>query len=159
MEHTESRRSPMRMRDPLREDRDQLARVWARNKYSVMERSYSAYRRLTSLARIPELEEEFEEVLTDSLRRRRESGSVRNALLHIWGFFRNLATPEEREAFVDGLARFRGTAEERKVLKRLLYDLARRHGSEILLESTFFDEIPGIGRRKRKPRQGRPGQA
>ena len=109
----------MPMRDPLRQDRDHFARVWARNKYSVMERSYSAYRRLLSLARMPELEEEFEEVLTDSLRRRRDAGSVRNALLHVWSFFKNIATPDERQEFVDGLARFSGTTEERRALKRL----------------------------------------
>ena len=117
-----------------------LEREWGRYKYLVLERSQQIYRQIRQLlnnkAEYPAVE--FYRLTEAALALPMNTGSAINAAEHVWGYFKDLAAPKEKIAFLkcmDGYASGKGTL---AAVKRKLYALSQAYGQEYLLESYYF---------------------
>lgn len=128
----------------INQDRGQamLQKDWARYKYAVMEKSQTDYRDIVSLFRKKDYPAvEFYRIAEKSFSYSRSIGDEKNAAMHVWGYFKNIANKADYKKFIkllDGLNEEEKTA---KKLKSFLYSLAQKHTREYLLDSYYFKNI------------------
>lgn len=117
-----------------------LEREWGRYKYLVMEKDLNAYRQIRRLlndkTRYPVLEmfTQLEAALDKPTLR----GNAINAASHVWGYFKNNATPQQAGRFRRALLRYSDGEIRLDSLKTLLYRLAVEYQQEYLLSSYYF---------------------
>ena len=117
-----------------------LEREWGRYKYLVLERSQQSYTLIRALlkdkAAYPAVA--FYRLTEDALKKPIGTGDALNAAMHVWGYFKNLATPRQKEDFLKSLNGFANGAVPLASIKRKLYALATDHGQDYLLHSYYF---------------------
>ena len=140
-----------------------LEKAWSRYKYSVLERSQAHYlgiRKLfndhrealsggkISTEAMAILSYDFYRMVDDALTLNITHGSAVNALSHVWGYFKNLASESEKANFMKQLKDFEDQSvlelnlEERLyAIKRNLEKLARKYKLDYLLQSYYFNAI------------------
>lgn len=113
---------------------------WARWKYFVMARSQKEYLALRQLFSGNQCSEEknkqFYQHLNTVQNLPINLKAQRNAYEHVWGYFKKVATPEERQHFFTLLDQMTETDDQ-----ALLYlkKLAEKYQIDYLLASHFFD--------------------
>ncbi|MBP1042100.1 YbgA family protein [Vagococcus sp. BWB3-3] len=114
---------------------------WATWKYLVMSRSQGLYNDIRQLFSgnqwTVEKEKHFRKLLITAQETEPSLGSLRNAYQHVWGYFKKIATPEEKANFQTKLAALSLTNDQ---VKPLLYSLARRYKLPYLLNSRLLIE-------------------
>ena len=113
---------------------------WAHHKYSVMARGYQYYKDIQKYLRdrlIYPIEQE--NVLIDRilsyLKMEIIEKALDNVILHLWGYFKNRATPEERKCFLN-------ISNSLKKMDMILV-MAKKYQLHYLLHSTIFvDSLP-----------------
>lgn len=117
-----------------------LEKEWARYKYAVLEKSPSIYEQIRQLlkdkASYPVLP--FYQLVEEALDLETQTGQAVNAALHVWGYFRDKATPAQERAFrknIEKLQEGTGTVE---TVKRQLLRLAEAYQDTYLLQSLYF---------------------
>ncbi len=114
--------------------------LWAQHKYSVMARGYGFYREIQQyLAKKEDLAIAQEEDLIDRILHIMdlpvESGALANTTDHLWGYFKDKASPGEREEYKAQAAR-----DYANVLV-WLYSLAEKYRVDYLVHSTVFGDV------------------
>ncbi|MHC1786512.1 MAG: UV DNA damage repair endonuclease UvsE [Christensenellales bacterium] len=113
---------------------------WARYKYLVLERSQAIYQQIRRLLKdkgcYPALP--FYRLVEAALRLAPDRGSAINAAAHVWGYFKDVATPAQKKAFAAQLAAFSSGEASLDALKRRLYKLAEAYDMTYLLGSYYF---------------------
>ncbi|MFV8826334.1 DUF1722 domain-containing protein [Alkalihalobacterium sp. APHAB7] len=114
-------------------------RIWAINKYEIMAKGYDQYKEvsksfhsLDSFTRMEAIYFQINEILCLPYKK----GAVITTLEHIWGYFKKIATAEEKEAFFQAL-------ESCKLLDCLSFDNFPREFSQcrsVLL--SLLDKYP-----------------
>ena len=61
-----------------------------------------------------------------------------NSLQHIWGYFKNDATEEEKTKFLSLLESYKNDKKTINSLKNYLYKLSYKYSVEYLLDSLYF---------------------
>lgn len=117
-----------------------LEQEWAKYKYSVLERSPKAYQKIRELLKnkreFPV--KEFYHTLELAMKEPTEINHMMNGLLHVWGYFKTLANPDEKKRFFVALDRYqKGTAKAESV-KNQLFKLAQKYDQDYLLQSYYF---------------------
>ncbi len=116
-----------------------LEREWARYKYAVMERSQGAYQEIRSLFGRGGVDPlDFYALIERALQLPVEPGSAVNAAQHVWGYFKDQATADQRRSFAAALERFQAGLVTLDAVKRRLYALAEDYGQPYLLQSYYF---------------------
>ncbi|MFC7365859.1 MULTISPECIES: DUF1722 domain-containing protein [Bhargavaea] len=119
-------------------DRRLMEELWSREKYRVMYHSQTHYEQIReTLKRDPPLAD-IEALIGDAIRTPPTDGSVRNAVQHMWGYFKKQAEEEEKQEYrrlLDGFSSG-GTREEE--LLRFIRTLAEKYGVKYLLNSTIL---------------------
>ncbi len=117
-----------------------LESEWVRYKYSVLERSPLAYQEIRSLLRdkggypaIP-----FYRLVEEALRQPEDTGHAVDALQHVWGYFKNIATEKESRDFFEHLEAYRQGNTTLDALKRQLCRLAEKYRIDYLLCAYYF---------------------
>lgn len=115
---------------------------WGQWKYFVMSRSQKEYENLRSLFSGNQWSEEKQIIFQEALKRTEISapalGSLRNAYQHVWGYFKQVATKEERQLFEQSL--FQLSLEKDEVLP-FLQQLTKKYQIGYLLSSKLlFDD-------------------
>ncbi|HSK68410.1 MAG TPA: UV DNA damage repair endonuclease UvsE [Candidatus Limnocylindria bacterium] len=116
-----------------------LETEWGRWKYLVLERSQAAYlearRLLKDKSAYPALA--FYRAVERALASPVTMGGAVNAAQHVWGYFKDAATPARKKAFAQKLEAVTKPG-GLPALKRFLYRLAEEHSEGYLLESYYF---------------------
>ena len=78
---------------------------WAKHKYWVMSRSQQAYNEIRLLAKgndwSLEKQKAYEKILIDLEKIQPTDQTLRVAYQHVWGYFKKLATIEEKQRYLD----------------------------------------------------------
>ncbi|MGM9920512.1 MAG: DUF1722 domain-containing protein [Bhargavaea sp.] len=115
-----------------------MEELWSHEKYRVMYHSQTHYEQIReTLKRDPPLAD-IETLIGDAIRTPPTDGSVRNAVQHMWGYFKKQAEEEEKQEYrrlLDGFSSG-GTREEE--LLRFIRTLAEKYGVKYLLNSTIL---------------------
>jgi UV DNA damage endonuclease len=117
-----------------------LEREWAKYKYSVLEHSPKAYLAVRALLKnkneFPA--KQFYAILEQAMDTPIETNNAVNAALHVWGYFKQIAAPEEKKRFFASLGKYeKGMITEASVKNQLL-KLAERYNEHYLLDSYYF---------------------
>jgi len=113
---------------------------WSRYKYNVLENDQKAYLEIRRLLNNREsfTPLAFYHILEEALQNEPSIGNANNAALHVWGYFKDSATDQEKARFFQYLEDFnQGQAALRRV-KRYLYKLAVKYQRDYLLASYYF---------------------
>lgn len=99
---------------------------WAQLKYLILSKSQQDYQKIRALFSKPdwteEKEQQFQGYITHALATVPSRGNSLNAYQHIWGYFKNKATDEERAIYEQLLATYSLEADElRPFLQQLTY--------------------------------------
>ena len=117
-----------------------LEEEWSRYKYLVLEHAPDGYQRIRQLLKdkggYPVLK--FYEEVETALGTPVTPGNGRNAAEHVWGYFKNQATPAEKSKF-DGLLTGLGTGKNTVgAVKSFLWKMQQKYQDEYLNHSLYF---------------------
>ncbi|MDD4511323.1 MAG: DUF1722 domain-containing protein, partial [Oscillospiraceae bacterium] len=117
-----------------------LEREWAKYKYNVLEHSQSAYLAIRALLKdkraYPAVQ--FYSILERALDEPLETNNAVNALLHVWGYFKKFAQPDEKKRFFSALDKYKSSAAKLATVKNQLHQLAKKYDERYLLQSYYF---------------------
>ena len=117
-----------------------LEKEWARYKYRVLEHSQRHYREIRELLKrhTPETALSFYRHVEEALALPIVPGEAINAAEHVWGYFRDTASPSEKTGFQKALASYAAGELPLFAVKRRLRLLAEAHREIYLTESYYF---------------------
>lgn len=113
---------------------------WSRYKYAVLEKWPNDYKKIRDLLKdkysYPAID--FYRLIEHAYAQEVIPGNCVNAALHIWGYFKGMASLEEKERFFNLLQICQGKGSSMNPLKRFLYKLAEKYKQEYLHNSYYF---------------------
>lgn len=117
-----------------------LEQEWAKYKYSVLEHSSSGYLEIRALLKdkCTYPAKQFYSILEQALDEPLKTDNTVNALLHVWGYFKNIAQSDEKKRFFSSLDKYRNSTGKLTTVKNQLYKLAKKYDENYLLESYYF---------------------
>lgn len=117
-----------------------LEEEWGRYKYNILEHSHGNYLKIRELLKDKKAYPAFAfyELIEDSLDAEPTLGSRVNGLQHVWGYFKNKCTEEERNRFERMLSRLKAEKALVSSVKNFLFQLAVKYNEKYLLESLYF---------------------
>ncbi|MFA9423039.1 MAG: DUF1722 domain-containing protein, partial [Sedimentibacter sp.] len=117
-----------------------LEEEWSKYKYSVLEKSQSDYLKIRKLFRekndYPAVE--FYSILEDAMLNPTQIGNSINAAQHVWGYFKNIATEEEKASFIKITNDYEQNKTTLNVVKNKLKKMAIKYEQIYLLNSYYF---------------------
>lgn len=123
-------------------EKHECQKAWAKNKYLVLAKSQRIYREIREYLKgdHPDFRV-LESMIQDALDIPDDTGTVVNALAHVWGYFKKSALEEEKRTFLVLLQCYaEGTTKKEQVLA-YLYELLKKYPNEYLKRSNFFDPV------------------
>lgn len=122
------------MREGACMNRQLTEKLWREEKYRVMFHSQKHYNQLRQAMRDLLPHEQIEQLIEEALQQTPTNGSMRNACQHMWGYFRKVATIEEKQQYEQLLITGKITA-----LLYFLQQLAIQYNITYLRESTILN--------------------
>lgn len=118
-----------------------LEREWSRYKYTILERSQSTYEKIRKLLKDKNdfSAISFYNLIETGLNNEGNSGSIVNAALHVWGYFKNHATEKEKVKFFKYLEKYQNQGTGINTVKKHLKELAQKYEQDYLLNSLYYD--------------------
>lgn len=117
-----------------------LEAEWARYKYSVLEHDLAVYQTIRKLLKdksvYPALE--MYRLIESALATEIQVGSAINAAQHVWGYFKNEATPSEKRRWSAALQNYSEGNGSLKAVKNVLQKLAEKYDETYLRNSYYF---------------------
>ena len=113
--------------------------LWAENKYLVLSHSSNIYKDIRQYLKQEVVElSQVQEMIDRACQIPEHRGQVCNAFQHIWGYFKKLASLDERKDFMLLLDRYRfGQASKEDLIARTR-DLLERYPNAYLQDSTLL---------------------
>ena len=125
----------MRHKDIRRECEE----LWAKNKYFVLSKSHKAYLEIRAYLREKELDVVWLNEKIQEARDMKESKKdFRNAILHIWGYFKKDASTIEKQVLFDILNGYMEWENSQKVVIEYINTLLKKYPNEYLEKSTLL---------------------
>jgi UV DNA damage endonuclease len=120
-----------------------LEKTWANKKYEVLEKDPAIYQEIRTLLKDKQKpdEDRFMTLIERALVCEDDLGRQTNALQHVWGYFKNIATKEEKAEFETELSLWLSHQTSLLHLKRFLYTLSMKYKMTYLLDSSYFDHV------------------
>lgn len=117
-----------------------LEREWAKYKYTVLEHSPSGYLAIRALLKDKRAypARAFYSILEQALDQPLDDNNAVNALLHVWGYFKNIAELDEKKRFFSALDKYKSGTAKLTAVKNQLNKLAKKYNQNYLLESYYF---------------------
>ncbi|XVG95206.1 DUF1722 domain-containing protein [Eubacteriales bacterium KG125] len=120
--------------------RIECEKLWAKNKYLVLSKSHSEYLEIreylkNDIVRLDVLQKKIEKVkkLRESIK------DFNNAILHIWGYFKNSANEVEKKTLFMKLAQYNsGEIDQKSVIDYITGVLLKKYPNNYLQESTIL---------------------
>lgn len=109
--------------------------LWREQKYNVMFHSQSHYDKVRGLMRDNASYEEVATTIQEALEATPTAGSMRNAIQHMWGYFKKIATADEK-------AQYKQLFQTDDFSQLLLYlkQLAHHYDVTYLIESRVLND-------------------
>lgn len=118
-----------------------LESEWARYKYQILEYSPKIYLEIREL--LKDKEEypaiEFYNLIEQALLENPHPTNAINAAQHVWGYFKNIASPKEKKSFFKKLSDYQTEVVSLQLVKKELWRLANKYQIVYLLNSYYFD--------------------
>ena len=117
-----------------------LEKEWSRYKYMILEKSAADYQTIRTLLKDKNAYPvgEFYRLIEDALAKETQPGAAENAAQHVWGYFKNKATPQERKAFEKSMENYRNGTGSLATVKRQLFKLATKYEDKYLMQSLYY---------------------
>ena len=119
---------------------NKLEKEWSRYKYSVLEKSKHGYDEIRQLLKskneYPAVE--FYTAIEQAMRKEESTGNALNAVLHVWGYFKETAQEKEKKDFLILSSAYQNGSATLAQTKRFLFRLAEKYNQEYLLNSYYF---------------------
>lgn len=117
-----------------------LEKEWGKYKYTVLEKSPAAYGQIREILKdkkaYPALA--FYRLLAKALAVPEDRGNAVNAMEHVWGYFKKMATTKEKERFQATVRRYQRGEIQLAAAKKYLLKLAEIYDRKYLLQSYYF---------------------
>lgn len=129
-----------------KEIRKQCEQIWARNKYYVLSKSHKVYLEIREYLKEAEVELEVLLQKINTVNELQESKKdFHNAILHVWGYFKNTAEKVEKDELFRLLEEYRTGASDQSSIINYIHILLEKYPNKYLQQSTLFtgeqDEI------------------
>ena len=126
--------------------RKQCEQIWARNKYYVLSKSHKVYLEIREYLKESEVELEVLLQKINKVNEIQESKKdFHNAILHVWGYFKNTAEKVEKDKLFRLLEEYRTGASDQSSIIHYIHTLLEKYPNNYLQQSTLItgeqDEI------------------
>lgn len=117
-----------------------IEQEWSKLKYVVLEKSPQLYNEIRQLltVKVGYSRDEFLRLIELALTLDENTGYAVNAMQHVWGYFKKLASEEEKAEFEKKLRDYESGSESLSNIKELLYKLSVKYQRAYLLKSYYF---------------------
>lgn len=117
-----------------------LEKEWSRYKYSVLEKSPDDYLKIRQLLKDKSAYDavSFYSIIETAISKEEEKGHAINALQHVWGYFKELATENEKSTFMKLMDEYMRSETSLQAVKIHLKKLTIKYGQEYLKSSYYF---------------------
>lgn len=123
-----------------KEDKKQAEELWARNKYLVLSKSHAYYIKIRDyLKRDDANVDGVERFISKALALNESKKDVINAYQHIWGYFKNDASGEEKQVFLELLNKYKDNQIKKEEVLNYLKSLLAKYPNQYLENSTIFN--------------------
>lgn len=113
---------------------------WSKYKYAILEKSHIDYIGIRKLLQnkndYPVIQ--FYNFIENALEKQNDMGGSINAALHVWGYFKDIATIKEKDNFFNKFDAYKQEKISIKIIKSFLWKLAIKYEQIYLLESYYF---------------------
>lgn len=117
-----------------------LEQEWSRYKYNVLEKSHNDYndirRLLMDKEKYPAIT--FYQKLETGMNQPETIGNSVNAAMHVWGYFKDVASISEKEKFLQSIEDYQAGKTSLLAVKRYLWKLTVKYQQQYLLNSYYF---------------------
>ena len=129
-----------------KEIRKQCQQIWARNKYYVLSKSHKVYLEIREYLKEPELDLNVLLQKINTVKELKESKKdFNNAILHVWGYFKNIAEKVEKDELFRLLEEYRTGVTDQSSIINYIHTLLEKYPNHYLQQSTLItgeqDEI------------------
>ena len=126
--------------------RKQCEQIWARNKYYVLSKSHKVYLEIREYLKESEVELEVLLQKINTVNELKESKKdFHNAILHVWGYFKNTAEKVEKNELFRLLEEYRTGETDKSSIILYIRTLLEKYPNKYLQQSTLItgeqDEI------------------
>ena len=129
-----------------KEIRKQCQQIWARNKYYVLSKSHKVYLEIREYLKESEVELGVLLQKINKVNEIQESKKdFHNAILHVWGYFKNIAEKVEKDELFRLLDEYRTGVTDQSSIINYIHTLLEKYPNHYLQQSTLItgeqDEI------------------
>jgi UV DNA damage endonuclease len=117
-----------------------IEQEWSKLKYVVLEKSPQLYNEIRQLltVKVGYSRDEFLRLIELALNIEENTGYAVNALQHVWGYFKKVASDDEKTVFEKKLRDYASGSESLSELKSYLHVLSVKYDRKYLLKSYYF---------------------
>ena len=122
-----------------KEIRKQCEQIWARNKYYVLSKSHKVYLEIREYLKEAEVElEVLLQKITKVNEIQESKKDFHNAILHVWGYFKNTAEKAEKDELFRLLEDYRTGATDKGSIIHYIHTLLEKYPNKYLQQSTLI---------------------
>lgn len=120
-------------------ERGKIEKLWREEKYRVLLHVQNAYNKIRALLKESPSLEEVQFQINEAINHSPTTGSIINAYEHMWGYFKNIATDNEKHKALMLKDDFMNHQIELDSLLSYLSQLANKYDIKYLQESTVLN--------------------
>lgn len=120
-------------------ERGKIEKLWREEKYRVLLHDQNAYNIIRALLKESPSLEEVQFKINEAINHSPTTGSIINAYEHMWGYFKNIATENEKHKALMLKDDFMNHQIELDTLLSYLSQLANKYDIKYLQESTVLN--------------------
>ncbi|AKL92660.1 YbgA family protein [Staphylococcus capitis] len=120
-------------------ERGKIEKLWREEKYRVLLHNQNAYNKIRALLKESPSLEEVQFQINEAINHSPTTGSIINAYEHMWGYFKNIATDNEKHKALMLKDDFMNHQIELDSLLSYLSQLANKYDIKYLQESTVLN--------------------
>lgn len=120
--------------------RSEMEKLWRHEKYLVMYHSQNHYNQIREALKTDCDLNKLESLIEDAKKVTPTKGSIINAYQHMWGYFKKMATDEEKAAYHQSQQVFSDNEWSEETLLDFIRSLAMKYDVKYLLNSSVLDQ-------------------
>lgn len=124
----------------MKERVKKIEKLWREEKYRVLLHDQNAYNKIRALLKESPSLEEVQFQINEAINHSPTTGSIINAYEHMWGYFKNIATDNEKHKALMLKDDFMNHQIELDALLSYLSQLANKYDIKYLQESTILNK-------------------
>lgn len=118
--------------------RSDIEKLWRNEKYNVMMHSQKSYLNIRESLKRDITYDDLQSKIDGAKDIVPTKGSIINTYDHMWGYFKKIATDEERNQYLKYKSQYQENEIQYQCLITFIYKLAVKYNQKYLLESTIL---------------------